>query len=193
VTISPTKMNVFYRNIANPIDVSVPGIAKENLRIEMTNGRITSAEGQMMVYPTDLDEQGRRTTVSVFARLSGGERLMGTMNFRVKKVPDPVAKIANLSGGNIKKEDLMLEDGMMAVLEDFDFELRFTVTQFDVSLTGAGGYVNTWKAAGNRFTADQKAQFRNLAVGSIVYFDNIKARGDDGTDRTLDPISFKIR
>ena len=193
VTISPTKMNVFYRGIANPVDISVPGIAKENLRVEMTNGRITPTNGQLMVFPSELDEQGRKTTVSVFARLAGGERLMGTMNFRVKKVPDPVAKIANLSGGNIKKEDLMLEDGMMAVLEDFDFDLRFSVTQFDVSLTGSGGYVNTWKSTGNRFTADQKAQFRNLAVGSIVYFDNIRARGDDGTDRTLDPISFKIR
>lgn len=27
-----------------------------------------------------------------------------------------------------------MEDGMMAVLEDFDFELRFVVTQFDVPL-----------------------------------------------------------
>lgn len=193
VTISPTKMNVFYRGIANPVDVSVPGIAKENLRIEMSNGRITPQGGQIMVYPTDLDENGRKTTVTVYARVEGSERLMGTMNFRVKRVPDPVAKVANLSGGNIRKEDLLVEDGVMAVLQDFDFELRFTVYQFDVSLTGAGGYVNTWKSGSNRFTADQKNQFRNLAAGSIVYIDNIKARGDDGTERPLDPISFKIR
>jgi len=193
VTISPTKMNVFYRNIANPIDVSVPGVAKENLRVEMTNGRIALQGNQTMVYPADLDESGRRTTVTVYARVGGGERLMGTMNFRVKRVPDPVAQVANQSGGNIRKEDLLVEDGVMAVLQDFDFELRFTVTQFDVSLTGAGGYVNTWKSSGNRFTADQKSQFRNLSAGSIVYIDNIRARGDDGTERTLDPISFKIR
>lgn len=193
VTISPTKMNVFYRNIANPIDVSVPGIAKENLRVEMTNGRVDKTGSAWNVFPNELDEMGRRTKISVYARLTGGERLMGTMDFRVKKVPDPVAKIANQSGGNIRKEDIQMEDGMMAVLEDFDFELRFVVTQFDVSLTGAGGYVNTWKSQSNRFTADQKAQFKNLAVGSIIYFDNIKARGDDGTECTLDPISFKIR
>ena len=186
-------MNVFYRNIANPIDVSVPGIAKENLRVEMTNGRVDKTGSAWNVFPNELDEMGRRTKISVYARLTGGERLMGTMDFRVKKVPDPVAKIANQSGGNIRKEDIQMEDGMMAVLEDFDFELRFVVTQFDVSLTGAGGYVNTWKSQSNRFTADQKAQFKNLAVGSIIYFDNIKARGDDGTERTLDPISFKIR
>jgi len=118
---------------------------------------------------------------------------MGSMDFRVKKVPDPVAKIANLSGGNIRKEDLRLEDGMLAVLEDFDFDLKFGITQFDVSITGAGGYVSTWKSGSARFTDDQKKQFGNLAIGSIVYFDNIRAKGEDGTDRPLDPISFKIR
>jgi gliding motility-associated protein GldM len=193
VTISPTKMNVFYRGLGNPVDVSVPGIAKENLRIEMTNGKITPSGNQFLVYPTDLDELGRRTKVSVYAKVSGVDKLMGTMDFRVKKVPDPVAKIANLAGGNIKKEDLKLEDGMLAVLVDFDFDLKFVITQFDVSITGAGGYVSTWKSTNNRFTDEQKKQFSNLAMGSIIYFDNIRAKGDDGTNRPLDPISFKIR
>jgi gliding motility-associated protein GldM len=193
VTISPTKMNVFYRGIGNPVDVSVPGNTKENVRIEMTNGKITPAGNQWMVFPTDLDQMGRKTKVSVYAKVSGVERLMGTMDFRVKKVPDPLAKIANLAGGNIKKEDLRMEDGMLAVLEDFDFDLKFVVTQFDVSITGAGGYVSTWKSTSNRFSDEQKKQFNNLAMGSIIYFDNIRAKGDDGTDRPLDPISFKIR
>ncbi len=193
VTISPTKMNVFYRGIANPIDVSVPGIAKENLDIRITNGRIAQQGNELVVYPNELDEQGRRTTVSVYARVGGTERLMGSTNFRVKRVPDPVAQIGNQSGGNIRKEELEVEDGIMAVLPDFDFNLRFTVTQFDINLTAAGGFVNTFKSNSNRFTPEQKAQFRNLQTGSIIYIDNIRARGDDGTERNLDPISFKIR
>jgi gliding motility-associated protein GldM len=193
VTISLMKMNVFYRGIGNPIDVSVPGTAKENLRIEMTNGKIIPVGNQSFVWPTELDLQAKKTKVSVYAKVSGVERLMGTKEYRVKKVPDPVAQINNLSGGNIRKEELLIQDGMLAVLIDFDFDLKFVVTQFDVSLTGSGGYTNTWKSNSNRFTEDQKKQFKSLPVGSIVYFDNIKAKGDDGTDRTLDPISFKIR
>jgi hypothetical protein len=64
---------------------------------------------------TELDEQGRRTTVSVYAVVGGTERLMGNMNFRVKRVPDPVAQIGNQSGGNIRREDLEIEDGVLAV------------------------------------------------------------------------------
>jgi gliding motility-associated protein GldM len=193
VTISPTKMNVFYRGIANPVDVSVPGVTKENLRIEISNGRIVTEGNELMVYPNELDELGRRTTVSVYARVAGTERLMGSTNFRVKRVPDPVAQVANLSGGNIRREDLDVEDGVMAVLPDFDFNLRFTVTGFDVNVITAGGFTNTYRSNNNRFTPEQKAQFRNLPAGSVFYIDNIMARGDDGTERALDPINFKIR
>jgi hypothetical protein len=67
------------------------------------------------------------------------------------------------------------------------------VTQFDVTVTGAGGFNNTWSSKSNMFTADMRKQFANLQAGSIIYFDNITAHGDDKTDRTLSPISFKIR
>ncbi|HSQ89419.1 GldM family protein, partial [Romboutsia sp.] len=118
---------------------------------------------------------------------------MGSMVFRVKRVPDPVATIAEQNGGQIAKERLLAEQGIFAELVDFDFDLKFTVTQFDVTITGSGGYSNTWSSKSNRFTSEQKTQFSSLSTGSIIYFDNIVAHGDDNTDRELSPISFKIR
>lgn len=192
-TISPTKMNVFYRGLPNPIDVSAPGVPKENLRVEMTNGRIEQRGNAYFVYPSEVDEQGRRTKVSVYARFGDSQRLMGTMDFRVKNVPTPVAQVGSQSGGIITKERLLVEDGVFAALPDFDFDMKFTVTQFDVNITGAGGFTNNWSSNSNRFTADQKAQFRNLAPGARIFIENIKAKGDDGTTRDLASISFKIR
>ena len=104
-----------------------------------------------------------------------------------------VATIAEKNGGILRKEDLLAEQGIFASLVDFDFDLKFVVTQFDVTITGAGGYNNTWSSKNNRFTAEQKQQFANLQAGSIIYFDNIVAHGDDNTNRELSPISFKIR
>ncbi|RKD91964.1 type IX secretion system motor protein PorM/GldM [Mangrovibacterium diazotrophicum] len=193
VTISPTKMNVFYLNIANPISVSVPGVPSANLRVTMSNGRVEERADGRVVFPAKEDINGKNTQVIVDAIIDGQTKRMGSMVFRVKRVPDPVAQIAEKNGGVLRKEDLMAEQGIFAALIDFDFDLKFKVTQFDVTITGSGGFNNTWTSKSNAFTADMKKQFASLQAGSIIYFDNIMAHGDDKTDRNLAPISFKIR
>jgi hypothetical protein len=116
------------------------------------------------------------------------------MEFRVKEVPPPLATIGGKNGGNLKKEDLLSENGIFAELKDFDFDLKFKVTQFDITLSGAGGYVKTFSSKDNKFTSEQRDQFGKLSQGSIIYIDNIMAKGDDGQPaRSLSPISFKIR
>jgi len=193
VTISPTKMNVFYLNIPNPISVSVPGVPTANINASMTNGRIEKTADGWFVYPAKEDINGKNTQVLVDANIDGKSRRMGAMTFRVKRVPDPVAQIAEKNGGILRKEDLLAEQGIFAALVDFDFDLKFKVTQFDVTITGAGGFNNTWSSKNNMFTADMRKQFGALQAGSIIYFDNISAHGDDKTDRVLAPISFKIK
>lgn len=192
VTMSATRMNVFYRGIKNPFDIGGGGIPKENLVVEMTNGKVTKSGDSFVIEPTELDEQGRRTKVSVYANIGGTRRLVGTSDWRVKRVPDPVAQVNGQSGGPIRKEVFRIQDGVMAVLEDFDFDFKYTVTEFEVQIPTAGGYVSLFKSNTNRFTREQKDQFERLAPNSLVYIGNIKAVGDDGSTRELDPISFKI-
>lgn len=193
VTISPTKMNVMYLGIANPIKVSVPGVASQNLEVSVSNGRIEKSGEDYFAYPSKLDALGKNTSISVIANMNGVKRPMGSMVFRVKEVPPPLATIGGINGGTLRKEDLLAEDGIFAELKDFDFDLKFKITQFDVTFSGATGYVKTYKATGNRFSTDQKDQFGKLMQGSLIFIDNIMAKGDDGTTRPLAPISFKIR
>lgn len=191
-TISPTKMNVMYIGIANPIKVSAPGAASENLVVTINNGRIEKSGDDYLAYPSKLDATGKSTTISVSARSGGELRTMGSMEFRVKEVPPPLATIGGKNGGNLKKEELLAEDGVFADLKDFDFDLKFKVTQFDVNISGT--YVKTFNSKDNKFTSEQKDQFGKLTQGSIIFIDNIMAKGDDGQPaRPLSPISFKIR
>ncbi len=190
VTISPTKMNVLYQNLANPVSISVPGITA-SIRATISNGRIEQRSGEFFAYPSDLDPNGSRTKIEVFATVGGQERSMGSMVFRVKEVPPPIAEIGGKEGGNIKKEELLVEEAVFASLKDFDFDLKYTVTQFDV--TFAGTYVKTYSSTSNRFTKEQKDLFKQLSQGNIIYIDNIKARGDNGVQKDLASITFKIR
>lgn len=191
VTISPTKMNVLYMGIANPIQVSVPGVASQNLEVEFNNGRIEKKGDEYFVYPTKLDAQAKITSISVIADMNGVKREMGSMPFRVKEVPPPLATVGGLNGGSLRKEDLMAEQGIFAELKDFDFDLKFTVTQFDITFSGT--YVKATSSKSNKFTDEQKGFFKTLSIGSTIYIDNIMAKGDDGSTRTLSPIGIKIK
>ncbi len=193
VTMSATNMNVFYLGIKNPFDIGGGAIPKELMDVTMTNGKITKTGDTYIIEPSALDEVGRRTKVTVYANIGGKRRSVGVSDWRVKQVPPPVAQVAEQTGGLIRKEVLAIQDGVMAVLVDFDFDFKYKVTQFDVQTSGIAGYVNIKKSNTNRFTADQKDMLNRAKPQSIVYISNIKAIGDDGKTRNLDPISFKIR
>ena len=192
VTMSAEKMNVFYRGLDNPFDIS-GGIPKENLEVDMTNGKITKVGDKFVVRPTDLDEQGKRTTITVYATMNGVRKLVGTTNWRVKKVPDPVAQVDGKSGGDIRREVLAISDGVLAVLEDFDFDFKYKVTQFELGTTGSGGYYVGKASKSNRFTPEQKELLKRATPGSKVFIDNIKAIGDDGSTRDLKGITFTVK
>jgi gliding motility-associated protein GldM len=194
LVVSPTKMNVFYIGVDNPVDISVPGIPKENLQATMTNGSIVkdSKSTGWVVRPDQQDGNGSKTAVAVTADFGGQKKEMGRVTFRVKRVPDPVAKIAQSKGGSITVARLTAENGVFAEIENFDFEMRFRVTSFTVSTLERGIYEIVNDSKDNRFSGEQLGQMRKLRRGDKVTFENIKAKGDDGTTRDLPPIIFRI-
>jgi len=192
ITMSATKMNVFYKGIDNPFDIS-GGIPKEDLEVEMTNGKAVKSGDAFVIQPNELDEQGKKTKITVYANINGTRKLVGTTNWRVKKVPDPVAQIGGKSGGDIRKEVLTIQDGVLAVLEDFDFDFKYKVTQFELGTTGSGGYYVGKLSNSNRFTTEQKELLKRVNPESKVFIDKIKALGDDGSTRELKGISFTVK
>jgi len=190
-TISATKMNVLYLGLANPIEVAVPGVASENLQVNFSNGRIEKNGNEYFVYPEKIDGLGKNTTITVNAKMNGEIRPMGSRSYRVKEVPPPLATVGGMNGGTIRKEDLMAENGVFAELKDFLFDLKFTVTQFDISFSGT--YDKKTSSKSNKFTDEQKGYFSKLASGSVVYIDNIMAKGENGSLIPLSPVPFKIK
>ncbi|MFV0506949.1 MAG: gliding motility protein GldM [Bacteroidales bacterium] len=191
-TISPTKMNVLYMGVPNPISISGGGVSPDHLRPTFSNMRAEKQDAGWVVFPESLDADGSKTKINVSANVDGSSFNLGAMSFRVKKVPDPVPMVANKQGGTISKAEFAVQDGILAVMKDFDFALSFTVTGFNVSIT-KGGFSNTWQSSNNRFTSEMKTQFNSLGRGDVVYIDNIFAKGGDGTTRPLPPISFKMQ
>lgn len=188
MTVSPTKMNVFYAGLDNPVSISVPGIPPSNVKVTITNGSIQSGTEGYIVRP---DKVGLDAVISVSALIDGTTKDIGTSKFRVKKVPDPVASVAGKIEGIISKNELLAQPGVMAKIPDFDFEMKFTVTSFVVSMSKQG-YVVDKPTKSNRFSQDQIDLMKGLNPGNRLYIESIVAKGDDGTTRNLPSISFKI-
>ena len=175
--------------LANPLSVSVPGISASNVRISVSNGRIEQNRNGYFVYPNRV---GVNSIVSVSAMIDGNLKQIGTTPFRVKRVPDPLATVGGKNAGLISRNELLAQQGVYAEIPDFDFEMKFTVTSFNISTTRQGFVVDK-PTNGNRFDQDQIDLMKTLNPGSRLYIDNIVAKGEDGSTRNLSAISFKIR
>jgi len=88
VVVSPSKMNVLYRGVDNPIDVSAAGIPDNKVHISVSNGTLRRVGAQYMVIPSD----GNSCDISVVAEINGTKTNMGKKNFPHKKCADSHAR-----------------------------------------------------------------------------------------------------
>ncbi len=189
LVVSPTKMNVFYVGVDNPVSISVAGIPDSEIKPFITNASIIKQRsGEYFVRP----RRPGNSLITVSAEIDGKRKKIGTTTFRVKPLPDPVAKVAGKGGGNISKNVLAAQSGVVAVMENFEFDLEFTITGFTVSTTDKGGYFTEVKTKGTHFSKDQYALIRSLKRNKRLNIEDIKAIGPDGKMRDLPPIVFKI-
>jgi gliding motility-associated protein GldM len=193
LVVSPTKMNVFYIGVDNPVDISVAGVPPNKVSPFITGGGSLRSKGGGHYTVRVKGPQGAKVKVGATAKLESGNRNMGSMEFRVKKVPDPVAKVGGKRNGTVAKNWLSAQTGVQAVMENFDFDLRFNVISFTVSAVLRGGYSEDARSNSARFTAQQQALIRQVQSKRKVYIEDIKARGPDGTTRDLGTLTFKVR
>ncbi|MFM1874267.1 MAG: gliding motility protein GldM [Bacteroidota bacterium] len=199
VVVSPTKMNVLYRGVKNPISISVPGIAPELVKPSLEGGtlRPDAAAGKGN-YIAEV-AGGSTAKVIVSAEVEGKQRKMGEFEFRVKDVPPPVATIAGVEEGLISANRLTAAPTVIPKMQNFDFELFFKVTKFDL-VYQVGTDLITTNVNGSSIPANALSQIARLKKGSRIYIENISAvmldennRPAEGvTPKKLSPVSLKL-
>tara|TARA_R110001583_G_scaffold39881_1_gene127749 strand:- start:19444 stop:20997 length:1554 start_codon:yes stop_codon:yes gene_type:complete len=189
VVVSPTKMNVFYPSVDNPVSISAPGFTTENIDASMDNGELVKTSNGYIARPKII---GKAANVTVRGRLDGKWRDLKTVEFRVKPIPDPVAMVAGKSGGLINKNLLAMQSGVDAVMKGFDFDLKFKIKSFTVS-TQVKGFTRDEKSTSDYFTKAQLKLLKGLRKNQKVYIEDIKAAGPDGSIRNLPAISFRVK
>ena len=199
-TISPTMMNVLYAGIANPISISVPGVPMNAVSATMTNGTLTRNGDLWVAHPGKV---GTESVISVTAQMDGRSMNVGSMTFRVRKLPDPTVYLPVRDGaGNtvhykgspkrISKAALMSAEGLGAAIDDDILNVSYTVVSFSTVMFDQMGNAIPEVSDGSRFSSRQKEQFKRLKPGKTFFISDVKAKGPDGITREISPMQVLL-
>jgi hypothetical protein len=107
-------------------------------------------------------------------------------------VPDPKPYFGGKTGSDvIPQKDLLAAGGVIAKMENFEFDLRFDIESYVVSATIRGNVVEE-PCRGPALSPNAKKIRSELKSGQKIYFEKIKARGPDGTLRDLGTVALKV-
>lgn len=199
-TISPTLMNVLYAGIENPVSISVPGVAMNQVEATMSNGSLSRSGDSWVARPGQI---GHDAVITVFANIDGSRQQVGSMTFRVRKLPDPSPYLSvKDSQGNmvqykgspkkISKAQLMEATTLGAAIDDDLLNVSYSVVSFSTVFFDSMGNAIPEVSDGNSFSARQKEQFKRLKPGKSFFISNVKAKGPDGITRDISPMEVSL-
>lgn len=189
-SISADKMNVLYIGLQNPISVSAGGVPSEKVTASISGGNLSrTGTGQ---YMATVNAPGKATVV-VSAEIDGKVKTLGSKEFRIKYVPDPVLKVGMSKGPSMKAAEFKVQGGLRADLEDFVFEnVKYEIISYRVGIEGKGKDYVEADANSAYFPSSILGAVRSLRPGDVVYFDNVRVKGPDGKVRDMSNVNFKI-
>lgn len=190
-TVAATKMNVFYVGVPNPVSVSAPGVASEDVEVSAPGLRFAAGK-KAGEYKVTASRATGKNGVDVVVKNKKSGVVLGKSKFRVKRLPDPVAKVLGQKEGLISKGKLKVASRVDAVMENFDFELKVSVASFTMTVNMGGDLVEM-RTKGNKLDSKMKSMLSRVKKGSRVYFENIKVKMPGGKPRKVPSIVFKVK
>jgi len=183
-TVSATKMNVMYKGLDNPIEVSVPGVAPNNVIVNCSGGAMSGGNGKYSVKPGATKE----ITISVSAKSTDGKTTsMGAYKFRVKPVPTPKVTWGSAQDGGMIGANAGAGSPLIPMMENFDFDVYAQITGYTISFK-VGGDLFSKQCSGNTIPGDVASKMRVLAKGTKVFFESVKMTVPGGDRRSASAI-----
>jgi hypothetical protein len=186
VAVSLNKMNVMYIGVENPISISAAGISTTDMNVSANGINLTKkSSGEYIAIP----ERKGEATITV----SGGSLDPTTLKYKIKKIPNPTMKLGNNTGGSIRLAEFKAQQGLIPILENFDFDAKCSVDGFEITRV-RNGDAATAKNRKARFGSETRRLIDKAALKDIFYFNNIKVRcpGDDA-GRKMPEMFFNIK
>ena len=176
-----------YIGVPNPISVTAAGVSSNELKVNCSGCDLKkSAQGK---YIATVSKPG-----DITVNVSGGGLPNTPYKFRVKRIPDPVARLGKKADGSMGNGEFKAQRGVIPWLDNFDFEAKCKIDGF--TLTRVPKRQDPIQNANRGGTFDAKSQRLVGAAkpGDTYYFENVKARcPGDAAGRKINTMVFKIK
>lgn len=179
LVVSPTKMNVFYKGLENPVEVSVSGMASEKLDVRVQGGSCKLSKKKPGVYEiTPSDKTKDKVVKVIVSSKEPGSKPFKPYEFRLKPVPKPIPFFNGATGSvDMKLGKLRTGKFLSAKLQDFLFDLRYRVLSFEMFVS-VGGKSSTFKARSGKLTPEMIKILKSMKPGQTVIFQKVVAQMD---------------
>jgi len=192
MTVSASKMNVFYIGVDNPIEVSAAGVTSNEINVSMGGaggGTVKRAGGGYVVNVKTPTRKGEFAKVNVSA-----PGMNSYKDFRVKRIPDPVPMLGKSRGGTMGNGEIKIYKGLRADLSGFDFDAKCNIVGYNLLYAAKRKDIVRVVNAGSAFSADAKRYIGKASPGDKFLFDNIKCKcPGDGAARPLGQMIVSIK
>jgi gliding motility-associated protein GldM len=182
------KMNVVYIGVDNPMTISGGSVGREKVHASFATpgGTLTNTGGDHYV--------ARATTPGMSKIVINANGKNFEFPIRVKNLPLPAGFIGSKKGGAISSAEFKAIGGLIARLEDSDFEAPFKVVSY--KLGAIGGSISQYTEAsneGNRWNNQAQNIVARSSPGTNIFFDQIRVVGPDGKAREIQPMVFSLK
>lgn len=193
ITVSPTEMNVFYIGVDNPVEISAAGFSDNDITPSFSGpGHLSGKAGKYVItLEPSTARQGMECTISVQGKLPDGSKMdLGKDKFRIKRIPNPTCYVANKSGDiSIPKAQLEAATMVQARMDNFDFDLKYGVTSFEL-VASVNGLTLTKSSSSASLTDEMKKLIHQCGRGSHIIIQNVHVKGPD--TRTIPGVNIAI-
>ena len=192
-SVSPTKMNVLYIGVPNPLSITLGDAKPGTERVSISQGSISGSGNSWTATVSSVGE----AKITVGGTTPSGEAAKTqSANFRVKLIPSPIPTLGGdevlTNNGKGQKGTIKAKGGIVPLLKDFDFEARFNVISYDFYLTSGGELLPARGNSGPMYSGAVTNLIDRAKPNDLIVFDNIKVKGPDGKTRKIPGMSFQI-
>ena len=179
-------MNVLYLDVKNPLTISGGSVGREKVKVSFPAGSIENVGGDRW------EATPKNPGMSEIIVNADGKAFKFPM--RVKYLPAPTGFVGTKKGGSISSAEFKAMGGIIARLEDSEFEVGYRVESYTIS--AVGGPISIYTPAnnsGNRWGGEAERLVQRCGPGTTVFFDDIVVVGPGGRKRSIPPMKFSLK